>query len=56
MFYLYIKYVAQIERKKKLMNRLCLKFAIQTRLLNRLIGQARLKIKPLTGKRPRLRP
>jgi len=40
--YLYIKYVAQSERKKNSMNILCLKFVTQTKLLDRLIGQARL--------------
>jgi len=37
--YLYIKYVAQIEKKEKWMNRLYLKFITQTKLLDRLIGQ-----------------
>jgi len=40
--YLYIKYVVQIEKKEKWMNELYLKFVTQTRLLDRLIGQARL--------------
>jgi len=37
--YLYIKYVAQIEKKEKWMNGLYLKFATQIRLLDMLIGQ-----------------
>jgi hypothetical protein len=61
--YIYIKYVAQIEKKEKWMNGLYLKFSKQTRLLDRLICQTRLLkrsgqtlIKPLTGKMSRLRP
>jgi len=40
--YLYIKYVAQIEKKKIWMNEQYLKFVTQTRLLDMLIDQFRL--------------